>query len=88
MKISLKIMLLDVHNAFYRPVIQENHFYDHLLCSHSYTYNLARKEFRATIKFCAECLYKRPRKEQVAFDIFTLCMIYCFTPKKSMVFAT
>ena len=38
MKISLKIMLLDVHNVFYRPVIQENHFYDHLLCSRSYTY--------------------------------------------------
>ena len=43
------------------------------------TYNLARKMFR---KFCAGCLYKCPREKQVAFDIFALYMIYCFTPEK------
>ena len=52
------------------------------------TYNLPHKKFRATRKFCAGCLYKRPREEQVTFDIFTLCMIDCFSPEKSMVFMT
>ena len=42
------------------------------------TYNPARKEFRATRKFCAECLYKRTREEQVA-HIYVV--IYCFTLK-------
>ena len=43
------------------------------------TYNLAHKKFR---KFCVGCLYKRLREKQVPFDIFALCMIYCFTPEK------
>ena len=44
-------------------------------------YNLACKELRATRKFLTGMLYKCLCKEQVAFDVFTLCMLL----KESMV---
>ena len=51
-------------------------------------YNVACKEFRATRKFLAGTLYKRPRKELVAFDVFMMCLIDCFTAEKIDGFVT